>query len=31
MAQRSLAREDLTGRRDWLLKGLDKLGVGFDS
>ncbi|MBK5351032.1 FAD-dependent oxidoreductase [Pseudomonas sp. TH41] len=31
MAQRSLAREDLTGHRDWLLKGLDALGIGFDS
>lgn len=31
MAQRALAREDLTGRRDWLLKGFDALGIGFDS
>jgi len=31
LAQRSLAREDLTGRRDWLLKGFDALGIGFDS
>ncbi|WP_237142487.1 NAD(P)/FAD-dependent oxidoreductase [Pseudomonas azotoformans] len=31
LAQRSLAREDLTGHRDWLLKGFDALGIGFDS
>lgn len=31
LAQRSLAREDLTGKRDWLLKGFDALGIGFDS
>lgn len=31
LAQRSLAREDLTGHRDWLLRGFDALGIGFDS
>lgn len=31
LAQRSLAREDRTGHRDWLLKGFDALGIGFDS
>lgn len=31
LAQRSLAREDRTGLRDWLLKGFDALGIGFDS
>lgn len=31
LAQRALAREDLTGQRDWLLKGFDALGIGFDS
>ncbi|QYY80492.1 MULTISPECIES: NAD(P)/FAD-dependent oxidoreductase [Pseudomonas] len=31
LAQRSLAREDITGHRDWLLKGFDALGIGFDS
>lgn len=31
LAQRSLAREDLSGRRDLLLKGFDALGIGFDS
>jgi glycine/D-amino acid oxidase-like deaminating enzyme len=31
LAQRSLAREDRTGQRDWLLKGFDALGIGFDS
>jgi len=31
LAKRSLAREDLTGHRDWLLKGFDALGIGFDS
>ncbi|MDB5994546.1 MAG: FAD-dependent oxidoreductase [Pseudomonas sp.] len=31
LAQRSLAREDRSGHRDWLLKGFDALGIGFDS
>ena len=31
LAQRALAREDQSGRRDWLLKGFDALGIGFDS
>ena len=31
LAQRSLAKEDRTGRRDLLLKTCDAFGIGFDS
>ena len=31
LTQRSLAREDATGRRNLWLRTLDRLGLGFDS